>query len=415
MEALQELLSKGGWAPDALLEHIKHGDTGAPVLSRLRQAVSIGETYFFRNPQQLTTIAKVVDQRIIAPKRERGSLTLRAWSAGCSTGEEAYTLAVLLQALAPDFSIRVVGTDLNTDALQVARRGHYLERSVRRPLPALATEKIVRVGRGWEVTPDVRKLVKFVPYNLVTQPLPSRKEGLHGFDVVLLRHVLIYLDEGTVPRVMQSIASCCAPRSVLALTSAEYRASGYAPGFEHLMSSVLVRAPKESARAPASTTEFSPDRTPALSPTASDEGPKRGHLSSMDADLKLLQSLREVVNRGGDEALEIGAQLTRHQPQWALPCFLLGEAAAARRQWAKAISHYEAALVRDPCFVAAALRLGTALRRQGRVGQAHRQFEATLQLLAKRPIDEHVPELDVSVKVAQSFVREAQDEGRSSS
>ena len=182
------------------LDHVMSND-GAEERQQLLDEVTIPETYFFRNPPQIRALGRQVLPELVRTNADTKRLVI--WSAGCSTGEEPYTVAMLLIELIPDYKdwdIRIIATDVSQRALAAARRGRYGQRSVQ-----LADAE--RVGRFFDldhgdyvVTPEVRALVSFRHHNLVTDPSPFLNREL---DLVLCRNVTIYFNRETTRGLME--------------------------------------------------------------------------------------------------------------------------------------------------------------------------------------------------------------------
>src|SRR3954447_25762046 len=142
---------------------------------QLLNEVTIQETHFFRNPPQIRALRKYVIPELLkhADTRDR---RIRIWSAGCSTGEEPYTVAMLLRELLPTtagWDVKVVATDVSSRALESARRARYGKRAVQMASPDDLARFFVASGSGhYEVRPEVRNLVEFRHQNLVTDPVP---------------------------------------------------------------------------------------------------------------------------------------------------------------------------------------------------------------------------------------------------
>lgn len=160
----------------------------APVLTN-------GESYFWRDKGQFALL-----QREILPLLARqNSRELRLWSAGCSTGEEAYSLAMLCQEMFPDNRprVQIIGTDLNEAALEHARRGCYGQWSFRGVAPSLQARYFTRQGNSWHIKPELRAAVSFRRLNLCA---PRDEANLRDFDLILCRNVLIYLAPAAIDR-----------------------------------------------------------------------------------------------------------------------------------------------------------------------------------------------------------------------
>ena len=180
-------------------------DVVAPPASverqRLLDEVTIQETHFFRNPPQMRALLVHVLPELIR-QAEASGRRLRIWSAGCSTGEEPYTVAMMLRELLPStdgWDIEVLATDVSEEALERARLATYGPRAVQLARPEDVERFFARDSDGrYEVRPEVRSLVRFSHQNLVHDPPPAS-----GLDLVLCRNVTIYFDRDTTRSLMQ--------------------------------------------------------------------------------------------------------------------------------------------------------------------------------------------------------------------
>jgi chemotaxis protein methyltransferase CheR len=187
---------------------------GSPLAYTLVRAVLVGETYFFRQPEHFRFIA----HEGIPTALRHGARHLRAWSAGCATGEEAYSLAACLLACAPPgMPVEVVGTDLHEASLDAARRGTYGAWSRRESAPALHPVYEVHNGRQVSILPQVRKVTRFAPANLLA-PLPERF-GL--FDFILCRNVLTYFAPSARDAAIDHLTRSLAPGGLLFVGTVE--------------------------------------------------------------------------------------------------------------------------------------------------------------------------------------------------
>lgn len=153
------------------------------------EAMTINETSFFRDVRPFEALRTTIIPDLIS--RNRLTRKLRVWSAACSTGQEAYSVAMLLVEHFPElveWDVKVLGTDLSQTVLEYAERGRYRRLEVNRGLPARMLSKyFLRDGEEWEVVPQVRDLCEFHYANLCA-PLPP----MPVFDVVMLRNVVLY-------------------------------------------------------------------------------------------------------------------------------------------------------------------------------------------------------------------------------
>lgn len=184
--------------------------SNARALEALVSAITIGETYFFRDASQLDLLRERVIPQLRA-MRGPGHV-LRLWSAGCASGEEAYTLAALMQESGAG-PFRVLGTDVCNESLERARRASYGEWSLRGEGRQRMSPFLQPAGDRWSVLPVLGSLVEFRPHNLAVAG--SGWSALRGMDLILCRNVLIYFGAETVSEVAARLFDCLAPGGVL--------------------------------------------------------------------------------------------------------------------------------------------------------------------------------------------------------
>jgi chemotaxis protein methyltransferase CheR len=180
----------------ALLQATRETD----VCRRVVEAMTTNETYFFRDPAHYEAIRTVLLPRLKEERRD--SRKLRFWSAAASTGQEAYSLAMLLleDGLA-DWNIQILGTDYSTPVLERARSGKYQQIEVNRGLPAARLVKYFRrTGVEWQLSESVRRLVRFEPIDL-----RKSMRALGPFDLVFCRNVMIYFDNETKAAILKEL------------------------------------------------------------------------------------------------------------------------------------------------------------------------------------------------------------------
>lgn len=161
-------------------------------LANLIQEVTLGESYFLRYPDQTTALEQVLLPVLLERKRSRREL--RIWSAGCSTGEEPYSLLFLLkdrfESQLAGWEVEILATDINELYLSRAEEAHFRDWSLRSVSEQTRERWFVPSGKGWQVRPRYRDWLRFERHNLVRDPFPTL-EG--GFDLILCRNVLMYL------------------------------------------------------------------------------------------------------------------------------------------------------------------------------------------------------------------------------
>lgn len=190
---------------DACMQWLLTASLNRTQIEILASHLTVGETYFFREPQAFEALEKHVLPPLIQSRRQ-SEKRLRLWSAGCSTGEEAYSLAILVQRLIPDFrqwNIAILGTDINPHALGKAAAGIYGDWSFRNA-PSWLRDGYFRASRGnrYEIAPAVREMVTFSYLNLAEDSYPSLANGTNAMDVIFCRNVLMYFEPGLAARVI---------------------------------------------------------------------------------------------------------------------------------------------------------------------------------------------------------------------
>ena len=180
----------------------------------LAASLTIGETYFFREPQVFGAIENAILPEIVSRRKEEERF-LRIWVAGCSTGEEAYSLAIILSRVIPDidtWSITLLATDINPLALKKAESGIYGEWSFRSSTPAFRDRYFRKRDDGrYEIRHEIRELVTFSFLNLVEDAYPSLLTNTNAMDIILCRNVLMYFSRDTARATLEKIQHSLVP------------------------------------------------------------------------------------------------------------------------------------------------------------------------------------------------------------
>ena len=177
---------------------------GSEELKFLMDEITTNETYFFRNVPQLAALENKLLPEIVETKNKMGFRKLRIWSAASSSGEEAYTMAMILlekrSTLLKDWIIEIVGTDINETVIAQAKEGVYNAYSVRN-IPDVYKRKYIREDNGkFILSPEVKKFVTFNKLNLYED---SKMIFMKSFDFIFCANVLIYFDTASKSKVVQ--------------------------------------------------------------------------------------------------------------------------------------------------------------------------------------------------------------------
>jgi chemotaxis protein methyltransferase CheR len=197
IKTIQDACEKFNCKPDEYYELLKNLPNQSECVNHLVTGITVGETYFFRDQQQMALLKNNVLPQLIKRKRDQQSLTLRIWSAGCASGEEIYTIAMLLLELIPDidqWTIKLLATDINTKSLQKAMTGVYSEWSMRSIPEQYKKTYFQQVKKNYTISSNIRECVTFDYVNLNEECYPSLFNGTNSQDLILCRNVLIYFD-----------------------------------------------------------------------------------------------------------------------------------------------------------------------------------------------------------------------------
>jgi chemotaxis protein methyltransferase CheR len=207
---------------DSFYSRLNSAASSSDAWNDLMVELTVGETYFFRDTGQMLALEKHILPAVIEKNREKK--TLRLWSAGCATGEEPYTLAILLCEILPDIArwdVSILATDINIKVLDLARQGRFREWSFRETDPDIRRRYFTAGQGGHLLVPRIRDMVHFTQLNLMENTYPSPVNRTQALDLILCRNVVIYFAATLQPKVMDSLARCLTPDGWLLLSAAE--------------------------------------------------------------------------------------------------------------------------------------------------------------------------------------------------
>lgn len=207
--------------PADYLLYLKFKDKSDCELQNFLNALTTNETYFYREEKQLEAFVHECLPEILHIKRKRGDMRLKIWSAGCSTGEEPYTLAILLREHIPDLAlwqVEITATDIDTEVLEKAKKARYPDRSLRFLPHFLAQKYFVREGQEYRVSPVIANMASFSRLNLMDR---HRMRIMRDFDFLFCRNVLIYFDDNSRKAVMAHFYDSLKPGGYIYLGHSE--------------------------------------------------------------------------------------------------------------------------------------------------------------------------------------------------
>jgi chemotaxis protein methyltransferase CheR len=394
------------------------------VLEALLDDLTIGESYFFREPAQLRFMAEELLPKW-SSEWEAGR-TLRVWSAGCAAGQEPYSIAIMLRDAAWRHKYSILGTDISEARLEVARRATFSKWSLRTMPPETIDKWFSRKGSEFRLVPDVRAEVDFRTVNLLdSAPRPETQNQ----DVIFCRNVLIYFEIAAIVTIAERLLQSLAPDGWLFLGASDphlaeliacevvvlpgctaYRRTAATESTYAIRNAPLTLIiPDESLEPPVErydlpdellprTVEFSPP------PEATRELPQ----SPIEADpaAQAILRARSLANEGKlKEAGEVCSAALEKFPDQAqlhlIAAVLHGEAG----RWSESERAARRALYLDRSLVLAHVALGDAIARNGNAVAARRSFENAAALLVTVD-DKDVPNSgDISTARLTDIVR----------
>ena len=201
---------------DDLLRMLPTG--GEALQKEVTEAMTTNESFFFRDIKPFDQFKALVLPQLLKTRAAKKSF--RIWSAACSSGQEAYSLAMILKeesAKLAGWKIEIVGTDISIEMLEKAKAGVYTQFEVQRGLPVqLMVKYFKKNNETWQIDPAIRQMVQYREYNLLNDLKP-----LGQFDVVFCRNVLIYFDQPTKSKVLENISRIVPNDGLLYLGGAE--------------------------------------------------------------------------------------------------------------------------------------------------------------------------------------------------
>ncbi|WP_045221810.1 CheR family methyltransferase [Desulfonatronum thioautotrophicum] len=204
------------------LYYLKYDKGRRQELPRLFEVITTNETSFYRNPPQLAVFQNIVLPRILERLRKSGKRSLHLWSAGCSTGEEPYTLAIILfealQAEITNWDVRITANDLSEAVLRAARQGIYSEYALRTTPKDIVGKYFIQEDGRFRVRQELKSLVTFGQLNLNDR---GQIKMIPRSEIIFCRNVIIYFDDAMKKRVISEFYDNLVPDGVLFIGHSE--------------------------------------------------------------------------------------------------------------------------------------------------------------------------------------------------
>lgn len=375
---------------DEFYQLLKSPTEGAVEMDLLINAVTISETHFFRDAAQFNALFEQVFPRII--ERKRAIRTLRIWSAGCATGEEPYSLAILLRELLPDadqWAITILATDINTFSLDRARKGLYSEWAFREERARrLRPRYFSKTENRYQLSDEIRRMVTFSRLNLVEPVYPAFDTNTTMMDLVICRNVTIYFGETVTKWVVDRFYDSLTDGGWLVVGHSEPTLETYQRfQVRNFPDTVLYQRVSRPDTPVASPWPPMPVQPPLLLPAKAPSQPIISPAPPIDNDAAprlisssyvptqklpdLLEQARSLLEFGrSEEACRLLLDLARARPRDAAITFLLAQAYANLGTWTESEAWAHRAIELDKLALDAYYILSLVLQHQGRLADS---------------------------------------------
>ncbi|MGA2974811.1 MAG: CheR family methyltransferase [Spirochaetia bacterium] len=388
--------------PDACVHWLKTRELTVRQIEALASHLTVGETYFFRDPASFEALEQEILPPLVSRRSDTGR-TIRLWSAGCCTGEEAYSLAIACARALPDlrgWNVSILATDINPKVLATAEAGVYSEWSFR-GTPAWLRERFFSPAhhKKFAIDPTVKNLVRFGYLNLAEDAYPSLHNYTNAMDVIFCRNVLMYFTPDHQRRVVAALHDCLVDGGYLVVNPAEASASLF-PMFamENIGGVILYRKSSQPLRVeawpglvspapvrvvPAHVPHVPVAPAPQITPIAASPREDPLVLARISANQGRLEEALASCQDG------IAAGLTNPSAHflYATICDELG-------RLEEAVAALGKVLYLDQDFILAHYALGGLYKRLGKQKESRRHLAIAFTILSARSRDEIVPQSD---------------------
>lgn len=373
-----------------------------PIFDEIISHATVGETYFFRDPVQFDTIRKVVLPSLASTRQN-----LRVWSAGCSTGEEAYSLAILLEQEALLARSTILATDISRMALEHAAKAIFKPWSFRQEDPSLAPY-FSTSGKNRHLCERLCARVGFAYLNLASDEYPSLENGTALIDLLMCRNVLIYLDESSIQTIASRFYDCLADGGWLITGPSDPPLWNLAPFTAEVVDgAVLYRKGKPSPvnaapRQPARPSEARREMARATKAVSTERKSRTGSLPRRPEravpvlrelpQQPLCQRIMDVARSEGLElAAAIAADAVSSHPSSIGLRYLHSLLLMALARDQEAQEELRRLIYLDRSLAIAHFTLAALLQKGGDLVRARRLFENAYRLCSTQPASEIVP------------------------
>lgn len=346
--------------------------------------LTIGETYFFRHPEQFDAFRKIILPKVLEKNQSRKSL--RIWCAGCSTGAEPYTISIILKRefklQTAGWSIQILGTDINRNFLNRATEGNFDDWHLRSTNDDMKRSCFEKINGSWSIRPEFKQGLSFQAHNLVSDSFPPSGSGF--FDIIFCRNVMIYFDRKTMSEILERFERCMNEGAWLLLGYAEISSDQYKPFVAVPVSSgIIFQKKKAEAVPPAAPLDFKilnfeiPSSAPSVAPSPPSSEPSTA-TESLEVTYHKCQELAAAGEYAA--AIQMIDRMIQHDPFATKAHYLRGLAFSQLGKYPDAEQALRKAVYLDRNFILAHYHLALVYQQLGQVEKLKRHLNNALAL-----------------------------------
>lgn len=425
---LRERATQAGFSSLNDYRNFLAGQPASGEWERIARAFTSSETFFFRDHGQFDLLRLRLLPELIA--KHQHDKTLRLWSAGCASGEEAYSLAMLVDMLLPErdgWDILILGTDIDSQTIAKARRGHYGQWSFRMA-PAAFQQRYFRFENNeWLLNELIRRMATFRTSNLVHDAFPDSGSGLHDMDLILCRNVFIYFEPAAVYAVAAKFAATLrvggylltGHTEIIGHPVHELKSRLFAEGVVYQRAvpatddvPALLRQPATRGGAEIARQRRAGGKPDAIA-AAAEPAPSPPAPVTPEPEL-LLRQAHALADRGDyEQAEQLCRRVIASSPLAAAAYFLLAQLAQLRGDFSRARELLNKTLYLDSRFVAAYMELAALYKRTEDLPRMQALRHAALAIVRSMPGDARIEELETTAgELAEWLAQWAQETAR---
>lgn len=393
-KTIQNACDRFNLSPAEYLHQLKSVSKDSPLLEQLIAGITVGETYFFRDKQQMQLLQQIILPDIIENKRKIHSPFLRIWSAGCATGEEIYSIAMMLYEILPDidkWTIKLLATDINTSILKKAIMGSYTEWSMRAITDYFRGKYFHKDKKHYLLDKSLKEHVNFEYLNLNEDSYPSIFNGTNAQDLIICRNVLIYIETESCKRLMKKMYSSLVPGGYLMLGASDPLHIAGTHFILHDRKCSLYIRPIESAKI--ENKKINRHSIDSVIPQTSAKVVPKNEITTTKIDESdFIAQATQLANTGKlKEAIELCQKMFKAEPTNKLNYYTYALAMSELDELSEAESALRKTLFLDNEFVAGHFQLGLLLLRKNQHEAGLKSLKNALAIAECKNSDEFVP------------------------